>query len=238
MLCDYGCGQPARYEMKNGKKCCSKTRQSCPAMRIKSIPKGINIFVNCAICGKSIPRSAQKRHESNCKNNKCLICGEAISNRQKFCSSKCSYIKNSGSLIDSRKSKLVLINACLNCGKEISTKNTYCNNHCQNEYFYNRKIAEWLCGNESGNSKAGASKYIKTWLLKVNNNSCSLCGWDKINPKSGITPLEIHHIDGNSQNNRPENLELLCPNCHSLTENYKALNKTSSRKYRKSSPLP
>lgn len=32
--------------------------------------------------------------------------------------------------------------------------------------------------------------------------------------------LEIHHLDGNHQNNDLSNLQLLCPNCHSYTENY------------------
>lgn len=30
-------------------------------------------------------------------------------------------------------------------------------------------------------------------------------------------------------NNKEENLELLCPNCHSLTDNFGALNKNSTR---------
>lgn len=34
-------------------------------------------------------------------------------------------------------------------------------------------------------------------------------------------PLELHHIDGNNSNNFLENLQLLCPNCHALTENYR-----------------
>ena len=32
--------------------------------------------------------------------------------------------------------------------------------------------------------------------------------------------LEVHHIDFNHQNNSDDNLILLCPNCHSYTENY------------------
>lgn len=39
------------------------------------------------------------------------------------------------------------------------------------------------------------------------------------------TPLELHHIDGNSKNNNLSNLQLLCPNCHSLTSNYRGRNK-------------
>jgi hypothetical protein len=33
--------------------------------------------------------------------------------------------------------------------------------------------------------------------------------------------LEIHHRDGNSSNHRLSNCELLCPNCHSLTHNFR-----------------
>ena len=32
-LCDYGCGRQARFKMKNGKFCCSKSQNSCPAVR-------------------------------------------------------------------------------------------------------------------------------------------------------------------------------------------------------------
>ena len=42
-------------------------------------------------------------------------------------------------------------------------------------------------------------------------------------------PLEIHHKDGNKENNNIENLELLCPNCHALTDNYKGKNTSKHR---------
>ena len=38
--------------------------------------------------------------------------------------------------------------------------------------------------------------------------------------------LELHHIDGNRQNNQLSNLQLLCPNCHSITDNFKSKNIT------------
>lgn len=60
-----------------------------------------------------------------------------------------------------------------------------------------------------------------------------LCGWNEVHTITGKVPIQMEHIDGNSTNNRLENLKLLCPNCHSLTPTYGALNKGSGRKNRK-----
>lgn len=40
--------------------------------------------------------------------------------------------------------------------------------------------------------------------------------------------LELHHINGNHNDNRLENLQLLCPNCHSFTDNYRGKNQGRS----------
>jgi len=34
-ICEYGCGQEAKHQLKNGKWCCSKSQNSCPAKRIE-----------------------------------------------------------------------------------------------------------------------------------------------------------------------------------------------------------
>lgn len=38
-------------------------------------------------------------------------------------------------------------------------------------------------------------------------------------------PLELHHVDGDKNNNELENLMLLCPNCHAMTSNYRGKGK-------------
>lgn len=37
-------------------------------------------------------------------------------------------------------------------------------------------------------------------------------------------PLELHHKDGNHNNNTLENYILLCPNCHAFTDSYRGKN--------------
>lgn len=123
---------------------------------------------------------------------------------------------------------------CLNCNKEIKRKGKkYCNNTCQKEYEYKTYIDNWLSGIESGTrGKDQISLHVRRYLFEINNNSCQACGWNKINPTSNKSPLEIHHKDGDYKNNSFENLQLLCPNCHSLTETYKALNVGNGRRRR------
>jgi hypothetical protein len=45
---------------------------------------------------------------------------------------------------------------------------------------------------------------------------CKLSSW-----QGKDIPLEIHHINGVNTDNRVGNLQLLCPNCHALTNNYR-----------------
>ena len=122
---------------------------------------------------------------------------------------------------------------CLDCNSLIKSKNKYCSNKCQQEYQYTKYINEWKNGLKSGmRGDYQISMYIKTYLFKKFNYKCSKCGWSKTNPFTGNIPLEIDHIDGNYKNNNEDNLILLCPNCHSLTETYKGANLNSGRKSR------
>ena len=114
---------------------------------------------------------------------------------------------------------------CAYCGKSIPNKNVYCNNACQASAKRQKALNE---------NKASAH-IIKTFLVKEHGARCMECGWDKENPFTKTIPVELEHIDGNSENNTLDNVKLLCPNCHSLTSTYKGANMGRGRHKRRRS---
>lgn len=64
--------------------------------------------------------------------------------------------------------------------------------------------------------------------IKIEQNfKCNKCGISEWLGEK-IT-LELEHIDGNNKNNKRENLEAICPNCHSLTSTWRGRNKKQNR---------
>ena len=67
----------------------------------------------------------------------------------------------------------------------------------------------------------------KLITLKLKENQCEMCGITEWENKNIV--LQLHHIDGDHTNNELDNLQILCPNCHSQTNNYgkhESINKT------------
>lgn len=60
---------------------------------------------------------------------------------------------------------------------------------------------------------------------KIREKKCERCGLSSWLDEE--LSLELHHIDGNHYNNNFDNLQILCPNCHSLTQNYR--NKSNNK---------
>ena len=165
------------------------------------------------------------------KHNFCLQCGKEITgknkNSKKFCNSSCAATYNNSK----RKHKNIIY--CLTCGSKIynGRKNAvFCNNKCQKEYEYIEYIKRWKEGLIEDKIGSRLSFHIRRYMLEKNNYSCEECGCNWVNPKSNKTILEIHHIDGNGFNNKEENLKVLCPNCHAMTENYKNNNEKGRAK--------
>jgi len=71
-----------------------------------------------------------------------------------------------------------------------------------------------------------STQQLKKRLLDENliEYKCNKCG-NKGFWFDNILVLELHHINGNDNDNRLENLEMLCPNCHSQTHGFRVKNK-------------
>ena len=198
-----GCGN---YFIKSfsGLKGCAKV---CPHQK-EDVPK---IF--CKNCGKELIKKDTEKL--------------SYFKKKKFCSQSCSVSYSN----KHRKKKRF----CINCGKELTKTSSvkYCSNSCQKEFYSKQKISAWRNGEWdglTGNKWKNLSGYIRNYLFKKYNNKCSRCGWSEINPYTGTLPLEIEHIDGDADNNKEENLTLLCPNCHSLTPTYRGANKGKGKR--------
>ena len=83
------------------------------------------------------------------------------------------------------------------------------------------------CYNETRrNDQPGPKAHAQTvrrFLLNTRNHQCEICKCKTWLNKP--IALEADHINGKSDDNREENLRLICPNCHAQTETYKAKNK-------------
>lgn len=122
---------------------------------------------------------------------------------------------------------------CCQCGKLIKKRrNIFCNSECFQLHRYESFIKKWKNGEEDGCSGESTSRYIRRYLFEKYDSKCRECGWNKINPITGKIPLTINHKNGDWEDNSEDNLDLLCPNCHSLTPNYGSLNTGNGRKKR------
>lgn len=122
---------------------------------------------------------------------------------------------------------------CTYCGATIKAGRKYCSVKCQQAFQQQEWEQKWLNHEVNGNTDSvwvEPRDRVRTYLFKKYNNKCSICGWGEVNPYTGRIPLEIEHIDGDPYNTTPENVTLLCPNCHSLTSTYRGANRGHGRK--------
>lgn len=85
-----------------------------------------------------------------------------------------------------------------------------------------KKSAKNLKDEELFSKTIGHHKDVikREYILRCLNGQakCEICGIHDWNKQPIV--FQIHHIDGNNRNNEKDNLQLLCPNCHSQTDNF------------------
>lgn len=202
--------------------------KDCGASRkfIKKLAEKINFNYEEWVSKIRCSKEYYSKHPNFCKQ-----CGKKLSFNQRnndFCSHTCSALYSCHN-VQQKNNKTKI---CLNCGNEIK-RGKYCSINCQNQYEYNVFIEKWLNGENFQRGVGSIPSRIRKYLMELHNNKCEKCGWGIVNEYTNTVPLEIHHIDGDCTNNLFNNLQLLCPNCHSLTENFGSKNKYSKRFHRK-----
>lgn len=109
---------------------------------------------------------------------------------------------------------------CLWCKKENkigrSKTNKFCDNICQANWKWVNVTIPRI---ENGECTHNSTPTLKKYIIEKHGEICFECGIGNVWNDKPIT-LQLDHIDGDSDNNHPKNLRLLCPNCHSQTETY------------------
>ena len=104
----------------------------------------------------------------------------------------------------------------------IELKFSYKKNYYTNRTLSVKKIDMSEILVENSTYKNGNSLKRRLISEGYKENRCECCGIDSWNGKE--ISLQLHHVNGNHSDNRIENLQILCPNCHSQTETYAGKN--------------
>lgn len=84
----------------------------------------------------------------------------------------------------------------------------------------NTKSLQELCSSSLTRNAVLKAALIRENVKQYKCESCGLAEW-----RDQPIVLELDHIDGNTLNNAVENLQLLCPNCHSQTPTWRGRGK-------------
>ena len=170
------------------------------------------------------------------RDRKCRGCGVTVHPPKRYCSHSCSAtVTQTGTARKHKKPN----GHCSVCQKELPTpahvNGGYCSNTCRADAKRTLKISAWLAGTSTGfglDSKTGATpKWLKDYLIQSRGRQCEICSATEW--QSQQIPLVMDHISGDSTDNRPENLRLVCGNCDMQLPTYKSKNRGQGRANRR-----
>lgn len=103
--------------------------------------------------------------------------------------------------------------------KKLQQLNLKCDHWTGQAWSKDKRLKNW--------DNYGKNASIKKHLRKERGDACEICGIEDW--LGNAISIELHHIDGDNTNNSKENLQLLCPNCHSQTDNFRGRNKRKKK---------
>ena len=147
----------------------------------------------------------------------CPKCNTEHYKQGKFCSRSCANSRTWSEEDKHKKRIAALGNEPWNKGKKTGPRRTETLTKIKESHFKKTR-ARFLAG------LVTERKTIRKQLEQV----CAECGINDFYNNKPLT-LQVDHIDGNAGNNMPDNIRLLCPNCHSQQDNWGAKNKGNGR---------
>lgn len=164
--------------------------------------------------------------------NICTHC-DRPTNNPKFCSQSCAASFNN----TTRVRKTASYTGCLACGKKVlphRVDKRYCTNKCADKYgdYIPKSLLEFIEGRFGTKTIGAPYTHIREYVLASQDGVCAICECEPTHNGSPLT-FVLDHIDGNSDNNLPDNIRLVCPNCDSQLPTFKSRNIGNGRHYRR-----
>lgn len=135
----------------------------------------------------------------------CTICGKKVKRKP-------SQLKEGRKVICSKECKVKslttsIIVSCSTCGKEAKKAQSEIKKSKSGKLFCSHS-----CSATSSNTERSNQLYTYRKIAFDNfAHKCDICGYDDV-----INILQVHHKDRDRFNNVTNNLQILCPTCHTV----------------------